>query len=132
MKNSEKTNKNGNKGSIIKDFFSKLREKDEIEVRRRVSFVVEFLLAAAIAYLTGGAKLFFGTYPVCIALLCSDRRRLLPISLGLIILAATDALPDVYIFACIAVPLVRILAAFLPAMLEEMQRTPIEQNSLVA
>ena len=132
MKNSEKSNKNGDKGSIIKDFFSKLREKDEIEVRRRVSFAVEFLLAAAIAYITGGAKLFFGTYPICIALLCSDRRRLLPISLGLILLAATDALPDVYLFACIAVPLVRILAAFLPAMLEEMQKSPAEQSSLVA
>ncbi len=132
MKNSEKKNEKEKKGAFFKGLTQKLREKDEIEVRRRLCALVDFALTAAIAYLAGGARLFFDTYPICLALLCSARKRLLPISLGLIILAATQGLPDIYIFASIAVPLVRILVTFVPIMLDEMKTAPLSTNAITA
>ena len=131
MKNSEKTNRNGKKGSFFKNLSDRLREKDEIEVRARISALVDFALCTAIAYMIGGAQLFFNTYPICIALLCSSRARLLPVSLGLVILIASKSLPDVYVFACIAVPLVRLLTIFVPVMFDEMKKSPTPSSALV-
>ena len=132
MKNSEKQNEKEKKPTFFKNILQKLREKDEIEVRARLSALVELLLTAAIAYLAGGARLFFGTYPVCIALLCSDRRRLLPISIGLGLLAITGRLPEVYIFTSVAVPLVRILVTYVPIMLEDSKREGQASTALIA
>lgn len=132
MKNSENSNKKEKTGTALTGLIQKLREKDEIEVKARLSALVDFALTAAIAYMIGGARLFFDTYPICIALLCSARKRLLPISLGLIILAATQGLPDVYVFASVAVPLVRVLTTFVPLMLDEMKREQPATTAITA
>ena len=103
MKNSEKQTEKAKKPDFFKKATSKLKEKDEIEVKSRLSAVVDFLLTATVAYLAGGAQLFFSTFPICIALLCSSKKRLLPIGLGLSLLAVTKGLPSAYLFSCIAV-----------------------------
>ena len=123
MQNTEKNTdkyKKETKRISLKSIGEKLREKDEVEVRSRLRFCVEFALTVATAYMLGGAKLLFSTYPLCLALLCSHRKKLLPISLGLIISAIAGLLPDIYIFACVAVPLVRLLMACMPSVFSEM------------
>ena len=105
----------------MKILSERLRQKDEIEVRARLSALFDFALTAAISYVLGGAKLFFGVFPFCIILLCSSRRRLLAVSLSLIILAIKGGLPDIYVFASLSVPLIRILSSFLPALFAEMK-----------
>ena len=88
-KNTEKEN-NLKNTAFFKRLTERLRQKDEIEVRARLSSLFDFFLTAFASYLLGGAKLFFGIYPFCITLLCSDRRRLLAAALGLLLLAITS------------------------------------------
>ena len=123
MQNTEKNTdkyKKDTKRISLKTIGEKLREKDEAEVRSRLRFCVDFALTVAAAYMLGGARLLFSTYPLCLALLCSHRKKLLPISLGLIISAIAGLLPDIYVFACISVPLVRLLMACMPSVFSEM------------
>ena len=132
----KKTGKENNvkKTAFFKALTEKLRQKDEIEVRARLSALFNFSLTAAISYILGGAKLFFGIYPFCIILLCSGRRRLLASALALLMLAIQGKLPDVYIFTSLAIPLIRILGSFLPALLAELKeapRTPTAATALV-
>ncbi len=122
-KNTDK-DKNQAKKFNFKSIADKLRDKDEVEVRSRLRFCVDFALSAAISFMLGGAKLLFSTYPLCISLLCSSKRRLLPVFLGLFILTLTGALPDIYIFAAIATPLIRILLTYIPSVLSEMKDIP--------
>ena len=96
----------------------RLKEKDEAEVRRRLGKVVGFALICAAAYLMSAAELFFGTYPIVLALLCSRRERLLPVILG-VTLAALVGLPTVYLYSGVAVLLIRILAVLLPIIFSE-------------
>ena len=85
----------------------RLSEKDEIEVRRRLGALVSFVLTAAVAYLLGGAKLFFGTYPLAIALACSAKKHIPAVAVG-ILAAIIGGMPAVYGYVCLAVLLVRI------------------------
>lgn len=116
-KNREKTAKNGETVSSFKEKIKdKLKEKDEREVRARLSRSVELALVVAAAYLIGGAKLFFATYPISIALACSSRRRLFGVALGLSLCAITTLHPY-YTLACISVILLRALTAFSGAII---------------
>ncbi len=117
-KNTDK-NKTWAKKLSFKTLTEKLRDKDEFEVRARLRFCVDLALCAAIAFMLGGARLLFSTYPLCIVLLCSSRRRMLPISAGLLILFLTGGLPLPFIFAAIATPLIRILLTYAPHALAE-------------
>ncbi len=121
--------------AFFKALTEKLRQKDEIEVRARLSALFDFALTAAISYVLGGAKMFFGVYPFCIILLCSARKRLPAVTLSLAALAIKGDLPDVYIFTSLAIPLIRILGAFLPALfaeLKEAPRVPAKSSALVS
>ncbi len=123
MQNTEKkTEKNTKKGFSFKNLTEHLKNKDEIEVRSRLRSAVGFVLTVAISYLLGGTELIFATYPLSIALLCSSRKNLLPVSIGIFILAVTRALPDVYVFTSIAIPLIRILVIYLPIVFAEMKK----------
>ncbi len=113
-KNTEK-NKFSSRKLSLKMITDKLKDKDEVEVRTRLRAVVEFLLTATAAFLLGSARLPFSTYPLALALLCSHRKRLVPISLGLLVLMISGGLPEIYIFTCLACPLVRILLSCVPS-----------------
>ncbi|MBE6684266.1 MAG: hypothetical protein E7592_01270 [Ruminococcaceae bacterium] len=101
-----------------KEIRERLTEKDEIEVRRRLHTLVSFFLTAALSYLLGGARLFFGTYPLGIALACSSRKHLVAVAVG-IAAAVIGGLPTVYGYICVAVLLIRILATLLPMVFRE-------------
>lgn len=125
-------NKNQTKKLSFKSIADKLRDKDEVEVRARLRFCVDFVLTATTAFLIGGAELLFSTYPLCIVLLCSTRRRLLPVFTGLFVLCLTGGLPDVFIFATIATPLIRVLLTYMPIVLAEAKELPIStETSLI-
>ncbi|MBQ4090899.1 MAG: SpoIIE family protein phosphatase [Clostridia bacterium] len=130
MKNQEK-DQNAPKRQAT-SFFAKitarLAEKDEWEVRGRVSRAVGFITAAVITYLLGGVELFFGTYPICIALACSHKSMLAPIAAGALALIITGDLPPLYAFAAVSVILIRALAALLPFMLAELNGKKDKQN----
>ncbi len=111
--------KSSDKKPTFKLFRDKLREKEAGEVRQRLIYLVDLLLTFSSAYLLGGAKLFFATFPLSIALVCSSRKRLAGALPALILLFITDALPDLYIFACISTLLLRILFTFFPAVFVE-------------
>ena len=115
-----KEKKNKIKDSGFSRFYEKLKSKDEVEVRSRIRALASFTLIAISAYLVGGAELPFSTYPLCIALLCSSRKRMVPISLAVLLLALTGGIPTIYIFACLAVPLIRLLVIFVPKAMTEM------------
>jgi stage II sporulation protein E len=117
------------KGFSFKSIADRLKDKDEVEVRARLKFCVDFALTAAIAYMLGGAKLLFATYPLCIVLLCSSKKRMLPVALGLLISAVMGNLPDIYIFASVATPLIRILITFMPSVMSEMRDLPSPSHS---
>jgi len=115
-----KTNNRGNKHSFFSKITARLSHKDEWEVRDRISKTVGFVTAAVITYALGGVQLFFNTYPVCIALACSDRRMLAPIAAGAVALIVSGGLPPLYTFACVSVILIRALAAILPFVTSEL------------
>ncbi len=126
MQNTEKTtdkDKISGKKLSFRSITEKLKDRDEVEVRSRLKFCVDFALTVALSYMLGGARLLFSTYPLCIALLCSHKKKMLPISLGLLICAINGNLPDISIFICIAVPLIRTLTACLPSVFSEMGDT---------
>lgn len=123
-KNKDKSSRKA-RSSLFKTISDKLREKDEIEVRARLRICVDFALCAAIAFMLGKAELFFSTYPLCIVLLCSSRKRLFPVLVGLLILALTGGMPDVFIFGAITTPLIRILLTYMPSVLSETRELPI-------
>ena len=93
----EKKSGNEERGGIFSRFGGKLKEKltekSEREVRERLSRFVGFLLTAVVTWLLCGAELFFGLFPLCIALSCSTRRHLGAVALG-ILLASLGGLPD--------------------------------------
>ena len=134
MQNTDKNkdkNQNTKKTSLFKSISDRLRDKDEFEVRSRLRFCVDFALCATISFLLGGAELPFSTYPLCIVLLCSSRKRLLPALLGLFVLAITGGLPDVFIFGAIATPMIRILLTYMPAVWSETRELPISHVTAV-
>lgn len=114
-----KCEKKSEKNGFIKKIHLKIKEKDEREVRQRLKHTVDFMLCAGAAYFLGGAKLFFGTYPLCIALACSSRRRILPVAVGISAFAIFHGLPAAYLFACIATLLIRALAVLLPCVISD-------------
>ncbi len=117
----EREQSNKTEGFIKKkrrELRERLSEKDEIEVRRRLGALVSFLLTAAAAYLLGGARLFFGTYPLAVALACSSRKHIPAVAVG-IVAAVIGGMPIVYGYVCIAVLLIRMLAALLPMVFAE-------------
>ena len=102
-------------GTLIKD---KLSEKGEREVRERLRAVVYFALTVAVTYLLSIAELPFGAFPFAMALACSSRIHLLPVSLG-ILLACVSGLDPIYGVACLAIIFVRVLVALLPQIFAE-------------
>ncbi len=123
---------NKDKKLTFKYIGERLRDRDEFEVRARLRSFVDLALTVAVGYMLGGAELPFSTFPICISLLCSSRKRLLPISLGLLILALCGALPEIYIFTCIATPLLRVLLTFMPIVLAEIKESRGEtERSLI-
>ncbi len=120
--------KEGRGASLFAKITARLNEKDEWEVRGRVSRAVGFITAAAVTYLLGGVELFFGTYPICIALACSDRGMLMPIATGALALIITGGLPPLYAFAAFSVILIRALVALVPFMLAELNGKKENQN----
>lgn len=112
MQNAEKNHtmeSGGENKNFLKRISDKLADKDEEKVRVRLKYTVNFFLTLAAAYLLGGAELFFGTFPLCVALVCSDRRKLLPISAGILVLFISKGVPTVTFLSCGAVILIRIL-----------------------
>ncbi len=130
----QNTEKNTDKDKLSKGKFSfktltdKLKEKDEAEVRSRLRFCVDFALTATAAFMLGSAELPFSTYPLALSLLCSHKSKLPPISLGLLLLIITGGLPEIYIFTCIACPLIRILFACIPSVFAELGEGTKEPN----
>ncbi len=102
-------------GTLIKD---KLSEKGEREVRERLRAVVYFALTVAATYLLSIAELPFGAFPFAMALACSSRIHLPPVSLG-ILLACVSGLDPIYGVACLAIIFVRVLVALLPQIFAE-------------
>lgn len=126
----EKKSKIKNAGFSI--FLEKLKSKDEVEVRSRIRAFAGFALMAIAAYLVGGAELPFSTYPLCLALLCSSRKRMIPISLAILALALTGGIPTVYIFACLSIPLIRLLVIFVPRVFSELSETSDKRKKVRA
>ena len=124
MQKDEKFERETNKkeDSFFKRRREEMRErltgKDEIEVRRRLHTLVSFFLTAAMSYLLGGSKLFFGTYPLGIALACSSKKHLPAVAVGLLA-AVIGGMPTVYGYICIAVLLIRMLSTLLPMVFSE-------------
>lgn len=132
MQNTDKnTDKNqaDKKRPLFKSIADRLRDRDEVEVRARLRLCVDFAMYAAIAFMLGGARLLFSTYPLCIVLLCSSRKRMLPSLVGLTILALTGALPQPFIFAAIATPLLRILLTYIPVALADVKELPVSHET---
>ncbi len=121
MENSGKMNGKEEKRKITR-LFEKLKEvlknKDERQVKARLALVASFSLTAAIAYLIGGVELFFGSFPIFIALAMSNKDKLLGVSAGLFILLLSRGVPIIYGFVFVAVLLIRILAYLLPRIFE--------------
>ncbi len=117
-------------GGFFAKISDKLQKKDEWEVRDRISRAVGFITAAVITYFLGGVELFFGTYPVCIALACSDRNMLAPIAVGAAALIVTGGLPPIYAFACVSVILIRALAALMPYVMNELTSRSEKNDNL--
>ncbi len=118
MQSSDKK-KTQKKNFPFKGIADKLKDKDEVEVRSRLRFCVNFALLAAAAYLLCGAKLFFSAYPLPIVLICSHRKKLLPVCTGIVISAISGGIPHIYIFASVATLLIRVLLSSLPPLLTE-------------
>ena len=102
-------------GALIKD---KLSEKGEKEVRDRLRAVVYFALTVAATYLLSIAELPFGAFPFALALACSSRRHLPPVTLGILI-ACISGLDPIYGFTCLSVIFVRVLIALMPQIFAE-------------
>ncbi len=122
MQNSENFNNKDKKAPqkpTFKLFRDKLSGVDEGAVRQRLISFVDILLTFAASYLLGSARLFFATFPLCVALVCSSRKRLFSCAATLVLLFVTNSLPDIYIFSCISTLLLRILASFLPSAFKE-------------
>lgn len=137
MQFSEKNRKNEDKGqgkAVFKQFGErlkeKLREKDEKEVRGRLRYFVDFALCSAIAFVLCRSRLFFGTFPVSIALAATSRDRLLAVALG-ITAAGIDALPAYYVYACLAVLMLRVLAVTLPRISREATKNRLDKDDII-
>ncbi len=116
FKNKDKNNTSKPSFKLLSD---KLSGRDESEVRQRLISFVDILLTFASAYLLGGAELFFATYPLCIALVCSSGRKLWGTSAALVLLFFMNTVPNIYIFACLATLLFRVFVTFLPSSFVE-------------
>lgn len=116
-KENEKTKESkSDRGGFFKCMTERLKQKDERQVRQRLARVVKFCLSASVAYLAGGAELFFGTFPISLALACSSRGGLIPAGLGLLVAVIGGFLPPLYGYCCVVVLLVRMLSTLLPAV----------------
>lgn len=120
MQRNEKERSTGADGEK-KRFFERVKgllaEKDESEVRTRLKNTVSFLLVAAATYLLGSVELFFGTFPLCVALAASERRRLLPIGAGYLLLLISGKVSVIYILVAVAILLMRVLVFLMPRVL---------------
>lgn len=121
----EKSAKEIEKSSFFKQITEKLKQKDEREVRERLSKVVGFFGLASVAFLTSGSKLFFGTFPVSLALACSEKRTLFPIFAGLMLSVIVGDLPMLYGYGCLVILLVRALAVLFPAVFGSFKKSGI-------
>ena len=125
MQKSEKNRneeKNDNRESRLKKYGARIKErlaeKDEREVRDRLQRFVGFMLTVLTTVFLSRAQLFFGTFPLCLGLICSERRHLIGIGLGILI-AGFAGLPQYYIYTCIILLMVRMLAVLFPIIFSE-------------
>lgn len=117
-----RTEGGGEKGNTVKRLServrSRLAQKSEREVRERLRAFVVFLLTAAATWLLSRAELFFGVYPLSIALCCSSRKYLPAVFTG-ILFSSFGGLPIIYAYTCLAVILMRILVTLVPMIFSE-------------
>ena len=129
-KNAESIEEKAKREGIFAKLKTQLREKDEREVRKRLQKVVSFMLTVAAAWLLSGTELFFGTYPLGVALICSARRHLPAVVLGVVI-AAFSGMPAVYVYICFAVLMVRVLGVLLPMIFSDFAKEVREDSGAV-
>lgn len=127
-------NKMGNQGEKANDggrsygLTDKLKEKqsDEVRERARKAIVGGAMLVAS--WLLGGAEMFFGTFPLGIALLCASSRHLIFVTAGLVLSFVTEGLPVAYIFSYIAVLTLRFIISYVPESISERHDGEKEQS----
>lgn len=130
MQNSDSFDRDDSKNGKFSRFGARMRErlkqKNEREVRARLAAFVGFAAWVLAAYLLSSARLFFGTYPFPAVLMCSERKRLPPLGIGVIAALIFGGLPILYGYMCLAVLMIRVLAVLLPAIFEGL--TPREHT----
>lgn len=105
-------------GKIFSGIGKKLAEKDEREVRARLSRVVNFALTVGFTYLLSLWEAPFSAYPLSLALVCSSGNHLPAVFMG-IFLASLSSLPETYGFTAVAILFVRVLIALLPVIFSD-------------
>ena len=107
-----------NKKKDAKGFFanisSKQKERSVKEVRDRMKTVATAAMLFVLSYILGGSEWFFGTYPLGIALLCASGMNLIPIFSGLMLCFVRGRISVEYLFAYLAVLLVRFIISYSP------------------
>lgn len=117
-KNGEGAKKSSPIKRAISYFKSKLSEKGEREVRLRLERIVRFLVMAVVVYLLGGSEIYFGVYPLALALVCSSGRHLPAVAVGLG-LALLGGMPPIYGYLCLAIIFARVLIVLVPMITSE-------------
>ena len=129
MQNSDSFDHDSKKPGKIPRFGARiserLKQKNEREVRARLAAFVGFAVWVLAAYLLSTARLFFGTYPFPAVLMFADRKRLPPLSVGVIAALVFGGLPILYGYMCLAVLMIRVLSVLFPAIFEGL--TPRER-----
>ena len=110
-------------GRVIQGIRKKLAQKDEREVRARLSRVVNFALTVGITYLLGLWKAPFSAFPLSLSLALATRKHLIAVFVG-ILLATLAGLPETYGFVAVAILFVRVLIALLPVIFSDLNTRP--------
>ena len=106
---------------------SKLSEKGEREVRLRLQRIVRFLAVVATAYLLSGSKIYFGVYPMALALICSSGRHIPAVAIG-IALSILGGAPPIYGYICIAMLFARVLIVLVPMITSDISAPGREKS----
>lgn len=97
---------------------SKLSEKGEREVRKRLGLIVRFMLTVGASYLLSTVELPFSTFPIVIALVCSSRRHIPAVVTG-VALSLFSGTPTIYAYVSVAVLFIRVLSVLLPIIFSD-------------
>ena len=102
-------------GSLIR---SKLSGKGEREVRTRLRLIVTFMLTVGASFLLSTAELPFSTFPLVIALICSSRRHIPAVVIG-VALSLFSGTPTIYAYVAVAVLFIRVLTVLMPLIFSD-------------